>query len=161
MAACSSSGEAIIHGAVINSIDLHFSRITDAECKSFRRLKLLLQDDRCFFNNNTLPQSIRLTLLDFNLNENAATRPNICAFFRQLLVHITSAIMNDNDMVINTRFVPYRFFCLVNDIIPETVEGTEWDFDHFLYDDDVSTLVLSAPPSPGEENLPDSTSNSN
>lgn len=144
---------------LISKIDLQFQRITLEEEKAFRHLKNLLHDQSCFFTSRILPRSVAAALNDFDPND--STFPNICNFLTQLIPIVASHI-DSAGMEPTCRFVPYRFFLLLNECIGDIVKDTIFDINRLLLDDAASTveLSMSPPDSPTRAALPDSTTNS-
>lgn len=144
----SSSSSSNYHPQLLRDISLNFSRITDQEDKCFMRLERILQDRSCYFTVNILPAVLELTVSAFPLYTD---QMNQFEDLIEVLLANLKVEMDNNGDEIDLRIVPYRFYTMVNEFLPDKVAGTVFSFDSldpFDVSDNASTVLNSLPGTP-------------
>lgn len=126
--------------------------ITSAEKQAFRRLVRLLSDPSCHFTTATLPVVVSECVQSFALFDDV--KPQLTDLVRSIVDSLNAeyAAAGDLHQAITVQFIPHRFFVLLQDLIPEYVQNTDWEEANIDFDDsDCSTIVISPPSSPYRE----------
>ena len=133
---------------VLASIERRCPPVTQSELSAFAKLTSLFNDDTdCHFTVYILAQA----MLDAFKTFDSGTVASLVFNFHNmvLLVHtnVRSAMQQQN-LEISTRVIPYRYLSLINKVLGVEAIGPEYGLED-NGDSEASTVVFTPPPSPG------------
>ena len=151
--ACSGSNlsESLQHA--LAEIELNLAPSNQLQRVSFERLKELLaqtdENPHHVFNRIILPHAVKFAVRHCTLGEALpAGEPHTFLHFFLALHNCVAQMLTIQNIDVTYAKVPARYFLIVNELIPDIVDGTPFSFEEMS--SDASTIGFTPPPSPSD-----------